>query len=472
MKFIGKKVIALIIALMMCSTMVVGFAEGEVAAIEITKVELLDSDGEVEDTYTGDDIDTATISLDSAQMLRVTAQVTDVANAQVSFLSYETPKDGSDASYTNDTIQYLDQVAASDNVAIFTFRPRASLGTGTFVAMTGATSVAEADRFTYKVEDSTPTLSITATDAKAEFGKEDDTVMFTIASSDSILPTADALSVYVDYADEQSVALAKDGTAYTYDAETGVIVILNAAVGSVGNHTATVSAEGYNMPATPANYTVTAFVESPLEGEEEEKAAQDAVNEINHTVEKTEGYQKIDMANTEIQIGEFDKTVAVKHTFNYDNNDGALSVQDGKLVYDESARTKFASNVTITSAVVGDDDVSKTQTIYFIPDDVQISFGNLTALAKSDNPMEDAFASDAGIAAISTGDKSDALTIALNVTMGRGTFNDVARATDTIDYVKDGKFVLAEYRIIKLLMDGEYTYDEVYNAREGWQPQP
>ncbi len=464
MKFLGKKISACVVLVaMLCTIAVTGFATTDVA---ITQVQVLSNDG----TAFGDPVTNFEnpITISDDKLLQVT--ITAPANKDVSFISYEISATAE--TLGDDTIQYIEQDSlAEDGNLIFTFRPRQIEGTN-FIAKVGAKDI-EPISFTYNVVASAPALSINAVDPNAESGRVDDTVKFTIASSDSILPTAEALNVYIDYADEQSVALAKDGSAYTYNSTTGEIEILNSAVGSVGNHTVTVSAEGYNMPAIAANYEVTAFVESPIEGEEEEKAAQDAVNNIVHTVEKLDGYQKINMADTVITIDEeAGKTVTVKHTFNYDNNDVALTVQDGKLVYDESAREKFASKVTITSAVVGDDDVSKTETVYFIPDDVQISFGNLTAIAKSDDPMADAFASDEGIAAISTGDKSDALTIALNVTMGRGTFNDVARATDTIDYVKDGKFVLAEYRIIKLLMDGIYTYDEVYNAREGWQPQP
>ena len=128
---------------------------------------------------------------------------------------------------------------------------------------------------------------------------------------------------------------------------------------------------------------------------------------------------------------------------------------------------------TVT-AYVGDksQNIATTKDVYLVPSTTTVSYGNINLLANASG--EDAFASDtdyktaidANSAAILAGRAK-----ALNIALGRGDKEkDVPQFTETLDYDKDGKMVLAEYRIFKLLMEGDpiYTPSELKNARASW----
>lgn len=246
MKTIAKRLFATVLALALVCTMVTGFAANTAS---VTRVEVLDSADDAEPTIynTLEDIDVVEGQLIKVYTTLTTTEiegegeeaVEKIVNAlgDITFLSADFS-----AALSNNTIQYVAQITAEDGAAVFTFRPRATLGTGTFGAKVGGTGVANAATFSYDVEKAIVTLNLKAVDGTSI--KENDETT-NIAFELENYTTGD-LTVVLG---EETLKKDED---YTITGTT--LTILNAAIPkTVKDYTLTVSGTGY----TTAEATIT-----------------------------------------------------------------------------------------------------------------------------------------------------------------------------------------------------------------------
>lgn len=442
MKFSGKKVVALIIALMMCSAMVTSFATETTPSIDITSVKILNSASEP-----GTEVaDLSNVSLTAEQMLQVTATVANVENAQISFMSYANGA----AAYTDSTIQYLDQKPAVDNAATFTFRPR--LTTGAFVAMTGATEVTVADSFNYTVIEAKADMTVTGSVTYPA-----NTIVDTILTIDAVINEIASVKI------GSTVLTAEtDYTVATGETTTAVTIKAAAIPTEVGTYTVTISADGYN-DGTATIKINHADVVIPDEDIENAQTQLDIAVESLETVNKEEdGGYTIDISDKNVTVGEEQMTVI----FTASNKSAGITEEGGKLKFTPAADTPFVGKATVTATLASN--VTVVKDVYFIPEGTAIGFGNVTAL---DNNLADAFkptGTDEEKKAAFTewvGSNQSAVKaakdIALAVAAGRTDKSAIAQASQTLSFDGDDVITLNEYNIYRKMVEGFDGYDIV-----------
>lgn len=429
MKNCGKKLLSAALAAAMSCSMISAFAN--TVSIESVKV-LSDASTEVAN-YTSPS--SASISLTPDQLLQVTVKLSPEEGAtlsagDVTFLSFTQDAQ----SYTNDTVQYVDQKSTTiDNnagTATITFRPR--LDVGEFTAKAGGTDVSTAASFNYTVK--AADKQITMTLSKSSDIKEGDSITVTLKDSDEA--AVKGATVKATKSDDSTTVVnaveseAKDGT-YTLTFNTA------------GTYSVSVDKlDGYTPP-TAQDVTV-------IKNEVPETDVDDATTEVEKVVENTKGVKikEVDLA----------KTVSVNdniYTVNYKiegGSDKAEISSDGKLTLKES--NTFGAKVQLTASL--GDNVNESMTIYLLPagkDGSEISFGNIDMIA-SDNT--DAFSDDTKFAAITEHDYTAASAELLNLALGRAGISTVPQGA--VDINLDGTVTLAEYRMFKLLISADDTY--------------
>lgn len=464
MKKTFKRFLACFAALAILCSMVTVFAD-PVNTVDIEKVEVLTEGSETTVSYEND-LSTRDITLTQEQLLKVTISLKnseDVAlnEGDITFLSYTNGTDTSDLS--DDNIQYIDQgsvATAENNKVIVTFRPRVTLDTGTFVAKAGGTD-AEVDSFTYTVTEAEKNLVLTSTCGPITPSEGDAT--FTVAVEDSSAAPEGLTSVKIDGNDVD----------YTY-AE-GILTIANANVGAVGTHSVVVTATGYKA-SNAATYTVSAPPSAPITPDQAGDA-QAALDKIEFAPEvQGDGTSVIEIPDS-VNIGPEDAPVHadVVSKVTVNTNDGAVAYDEatGKITYNpEAENAHFVSKVVITTTIKGENgnDVTSKKTVYLTPNEnTTAAFGNFAVIADANG--DDAFTTDEKLAAADDNEINNARVEALNITLGRQNMDTVFKAEDTLDYDQDGYFVLAEYRIIKLMFEGTdplYKVNELKDARAKW----
>lgn len=236
MKTIAKRLFATVLALALVCTMVTGFAANTASVI---KVEVWDSADDAEPTIydTFEDIDVVEGQIIKVYTSLKPTTVTDegeeageetvAAAGDMTFLSADFAK-----ALSNNSIQYVAQQTVVDGATVFTFRPRATLGTGEFGAKVGGTDVAEAATFDYDVVKAAAQLSLSdAKPGSVEIGDGKDVAFDVTGYSEG------ALVVTLDGA-----AL----TAEQYTLVGNVLTIKNAAIPQVAKtYTVAISGEGY-----------------------------------------------------------------------------------------------------------------------------------------------------------------------------------------------------------------------------------
>lgn len=207
-----KKILSAVIACSMLSGTASVFAEN---VVKVTKVEVLGGDGTAVETYTDDLTD---IKLTPEQMLQVTLNVESTEENQsdkavfVSFLSYMT-----EGTLSNDTVQYVAQRLAENGSATIKFRPRASLGEGTFAAKSGATDAKTAAVFNYEVKTADKIITLTG---KKNSIKANSTEDATFVIGDFAGEDYSGFAVYID---ESETAL--DSGKYTIEKTDNELVL-------------------------------------------------------------------------------------------------------------------------------------------------------------------------------------------------------------------------------------------------------
>lgn len=443
MKICGKKLIAGAAALAMACSMVGGFAAEN--TVSITKVEILNDGAETTVAKTVENPTAATegIALTTAQLMRVTAVLkSGEANTagEISFLSNINGSETLD----NSTIQYVDQqtyTAGENEVVTITFRPRTTItnnGIGTFVAKAGGTDVATAATFNYSVEAPKSNMTFTATTPTSI--KPGQSVSFSLKDGETNVEGATV-----------SAAVA-GGTPINAVYADGVYTITFA---EAGTYTVTATKEGYNTPTT---ITVNVVKNTTVPDEDKPGVEGNLSNALNG-----------------IAQGGVSATLPGQAAGTGTNYDIAYTVSApvGKATYNEADKTitlndgVFAAKVTVTANI--GETISEQKVIYLVRDpNADIAFGNL-GLVSTDSGS-DAFADDAAFANVrGTTDVTLTQAEALNYALGRKDITESPIKT-AIDYDKDGYVVLAEYRMFKLMLEGNEIYkpSELLKVRAEW----
>lgn len=438
MKICGKKLIAgaAALAMAMACSPIGGFAAEN--SVSITKVEIL-NDGS--DTAVASYAPTDSgIKLTTAQLMRVTAVLkSGEANTagEISFLSNISDSQTLD----NNTIQYVDQqtyTAGENEVVTITFRPRTTItnnGIGTFVAKAGGTDVATAATFNYSVEAPKSNMTFTATTPTSI--KPNQTVSFTLKDGETNVEGATV-----------SAAVA-GGTPINAVYADGVYTITFA---EAGTYTVTATKEGYNTPTT----ITVSVVENTTVPEEEKEAVTNSLKE---------GLNGVTQGAAESTLP--DKAGAYNISYTIDATEGKVNKTDNKL---SLAAGVFAAKVTVTAKV--GEDIEEQKVIYLVRDaSTNISFGNLALI--STTAGEDAFASTEKLNAASVDDvaKNAIKVEALNYALDRAV--PISAIKSAIDYDMNNDVTLSEYRMLKLLFEGNenFTADKLTAQRSSWLSQ-
>ncbi len=450
MKICGKKLIAgaAALAMAMACSPIGGFATEN--SVSITKVEILNDGTEatVAKTVENPTAETTGITLTTAQLMRVTAVLkSGEANTagEISFLSNISDSQALD----NSTIQYVDQqtyTAGENEVVTITFRPRTTIGQsgiGTFVAKAGGTDVATAATFNYTVEAPKSNMTFTATTSTSI--KPNESVSFSLKDGETNVTDA---TIQAKNGDTVSNA--------TYDGNTGLYTITFAAAGT---YTVTATKDGYNTPTT----ITVSVVENTIVPDEDKPVVEGSLaNALNGIAQ---GGVSADLPGQAAGTGA-----------NYDIA-YTVSAPEGKATYNEAAKTitlndgVFAAKV-IVNANIGET-INEQKVIYLVRDPAtNISFGNLALI--STTAGEDAFASTEKLTAANVDDvaKNAIKVEALNYALDRAV--PISAIKSAIDYDMNDDVTLSEYRMLKLLFEGNdnFTADKLTAQRSSWISQP
>ena len=195
-KSVKKLLTGMIISSMLSSSFNVLAANN----VEIKGISVLEND-KVVATFEPTD---GNIQLTPEQMLQVTVSVKgdEMESVYASFLSNSNNKDISNA-----TVQYVAQKAiGEDNTATFKFRPRKSVGQGSFIAKSGATGAEKAATFHYMVKEEDKTMTLTGKNNIIKANEIADAT-FVVTPTSFTGEDYTGFSVYID---DSSTALATD----------------------------------------------------------------------------------------------------------------------------------------------------------------------------------------------------------------------------------------------------------------------
>ncbi len=438
MKICGKKLIAgaAALAMAMACSPIGGFAAEN--SVSITNIEIL-NDGS--DTAVASYAPTDSgIKLTTAQLMRVTAELKDSTPANIAGeISFLSNCGGENVTLDNSTIQYVDQQTYDGTTAVtITFRPRTTInngGIGTFVAKAGGTDVATAATFNYTVEAPKSNMTFTATTSTSI--KPNQTVSFTLKDGETNVEGATV-----------SAAVA-GGTPINAVYADGVYTITFA---EAGTYTVTATKEGYNTPTT----ITVSVVENTTVPEEEKEAVTNSLKE---------GLNGVEQGKAESTLP--DKAGEYNISYTIDATEGKVNKTGNKL---SLADDVFAAKV-IVNANIGET-ISEQKVIYLVRDNTKnISFGNLALISTAAG--EDAFASTEKLNAASVDDvaKNAIKVEALNYALDRAV--PISAIKSAIDYDMNNDVTLSEYRMLKLLFEGNenFTADKLTAQRSSWLSQ-
>lgn len=447
MKICGKKLIAgaAALAMAMACSPIGGFAAEN--SVSITKVEILNDGTETAVAKTVENPTAATegITLTTAQLMRVTAVLkSGEANTagEISFLSNINGSETLD----NSTIQYVDQqtyTAGENEVVTITFRPRTTIGQsgiGTFVAKAGGTDVATAATFNYSVAEAKKDMTFAATTSTSI--APNGTVSFTLKEGEANVEGAEVKAVSGE-------------TTYPAAYADGMYTITFAAVGT---YSVTATKEGYN---TPTAITVNVVENTTVPDEDKPVVEENLSNALNGIAQG---------GLSAVLPGQAAGTGA-----NYDIA-YTVSAPEGKATYSEADKTitlndgVFAAKVTVTANIGGT--INEQKVIYLVRDaSTNIYFGNLALI--STTAGEDAFASTEKLTAANVDDvaKNAIKVEALNYALDRAV--PISAIKSAIDYDMNNDVTLSEYRMLKLLFEGNenFTADKLTAQRSSWLSQ-
>ncbi len=423
MKNCGKKLLSLALAAAMSSCMVSAFAN----TVEITKVEVLSNASDATGMeFTKGENGFENVSLTPDQLLRVTVKLLNgnaAAAGDVTFLSNKA--DLGTETLGNENIQYVDQqTVGEDGTTTITFRPRTSIGTGAFIAKAGGTEVSAADSLNYEVKSADENMEMTLSSETIEAGG---TVTVTLKSGETAVSNAEVKATAAGAADVM-------GTTDTSGSCTLTLA-------TAGTYTISATAEGYTLKEAK---TVAVTPKKTVDPD----AAKNAINETFNSI--TSGSSEVSLSPS-ATIGE--ETHNISYEVKTNGKDKIEKTEDNKLKLKEGV---FAAKVDITATI---DTTSETKTVYLFKDEnTTVAFGNLCLLSNTNGA--DAFKNQTDFqAAINensaavTASRAEALNAVLN---GINTIDSSVRSA--IDLDGNGEVTLSEYRMFKLLLNGDQSF--------------
>lgn len=358
-----------------------------------------------------------------------------VAAAQATFLSYlkEVDTVGSEKVLDNTTIQYVDQgTTGEDGKVVFGFRPRFT--TGDYIAKAGGDDVAAPDSFIYSVEKPKTQLTLEAKDATVTVGEVADVATFTMGGIDGA-----------------TIVVKVDGTALAegqYSISGTTLTINNSVFTEAKEYSVIITAEGDFIESAVAK--VVASAKQVVVPDEDVPEVEDKVEALAPVV--SGGTATLTPSITT------NGGVEVPVTYAPATEDAdKVTITDGKVELKDGL---FAAKVTINATVEGTE-IGSQKTIYLIPDNAVISFGNLALIADADGNC--AFADDTEFEIARKANETaitETKVEAINYAIGRRG-EDAEKHPhfeETLDFKRDGGVSLAEYRILKLMLDGDADY--------------
>ncbi len=430
-------------------------------SLTISKVEVLNDDGVAVESYGTADLNTADINVQASQILSVTVTMTDgaetpaaVSNAAATFLSY---LEGSETELSNDTIQFIDQVNTNrDGSVTFAFRPRTSLAKGDYVAKAGGADVASVAEFSYSFSEDLPNMNVS--DVAPAFQKTqapEAGITFSIkaeSGGNSVTPSA-------------PTTVRLGGTAltssdYSYSESEGQLTINKAKLDTlgVGTYTLIISCPNYNQKVLTNAVTVNAL--QITEGDAE-SVTENLDSVVTAPTEKTDS---ITVATT-VAGAEGGNTYDLVYevTGNATMDGDTISLNEG---------VDFAK-VVVEVNVEGSSTAVTTKTIYLYSEDAPApTFGNVglhtTGGSDAFKAVENQEDFVSMLEAYGESNKLADIATALNIAINNDKAEELPHFADALDFDRDGDFTLAEYRIYKLMMDGDdpiHTYAAVQAAR-------
>lgn len=499
MKKRGKRLLSMALASAMSLSMVTGWAAN---TVEIESIILNPGSSQTDVT------NNETFNVTPSDVVQVTVKVKEGDTAkqvEATFLSALSTcfVNGENAltALDNGSIQYVDQKATSDSTeggtdykAVFTYRPRidsngALLVSGENTAKLGGTDVTDPKEFKYVVKDADITMMLfLATGSNNTFTAESSPeggITYTITVTEGKTVPTTLGSVKINNSTLES-------TDYSYN--NGTLTLTQTKLNSLtaGNYTLTVTAEGY-YDATLTDAIVV-------------NAKQDKFDETTSGTIKDE-LDNLDFKGTTMTEGNT-TTVTLPETVKK-NNDGTnntvkityalpdgttkpegVEIENNTVKLDTSKRPFAAVDVV---AYVGKDDkgedIKKQETIYIIPENTKVSFGNIGLMTNEKTDGNNTTYVDAfDISSYDSSSVDEAFKTAVNNNITEMLKNaaevlnlalnnidkdnsGLPHFTDAIDYNKDGTIALAEYRIYKLLVSGSddiHTLTNVNNSRQDW----
>ena len=478
MKKRNKRLLAVAMSAAMSCSMVTGWAN----TAEIVSV--LKNDVVV-------DLTTSSLEVTPNDVVKVNVKINDTSSAAIegaeaTFLSYVntavTTVEGVDTiTLDNTTIQYVDQQTTAvpegseegtAAYATFTFRPRMNaagtglLLSGAHTAKVGGTSVDSPTPFTYTVAAAKIDMTVTGNTTAYTQGNTSDTA-FTLNLASDVTPSKVMLG---------SVELTDSD--YTY--ASGTLTILKTYLDTLTvtentSYNLVVSASGYNDGTLASAITINAVVEDDVKEEEKDAVVEDLKDvtiPTNVTVD-TENNKASIALNSGTTTGEYE----VKYAIN--KQTGGVSIENNAIVLDTSVKP-FAKVEVKVYAGTGET-AYDVKTVYIVPEPEKVGFGNIglhtdgasdpfVYVDAEDVDEDEAFKTYVNDTIGSTV-KLEQRAIARNIVLGKGSKNDLPHFEGALDYNQDGNLALAEYRIYKLMMDGNdenHTFSKVNAARAEW----
>lgn len=432
-------------AAMSCS-MITGWAN----TAEIVSVTVTDSANNVEDVTAVTNFEVNPSDLVSVKVKIKDTTPAAIADAEATFLTAITDAFSEGQTLSDDNIQYVDQQTTAvvegdtdtEAYAVFTFRPRMN-GTalklsGPHTAKVGGTAVTTVKDFAYTVKEADVVMTLTATPATVKVGEEI-TFTVTVPEGKDVPETATVTITGVETAPTYA-----NGT-FTWSTETA------------GSYDVKVEADGYVAATT----SVTVEADDVVVDEEHKDDVQDAVDKVvtdsNPTVE--DGKAEVTLPET-VQGGDVNYNVKYDVVSSAPEGKSGVTKEGNKITYAPTADSADVERVEVVATVgTGDAAPGSVSYIYFVKDD--IGFGNVFAITDADGKdIFDGANAKVGTAANSA-DIATARTKALSIVLGKAGTDSIAKADETLDYNRDGKYLLSEYYIIKRMLeagDGEATF--------------
>lgn len=457
-----------ILSCLLALAMLIGMSANCFAAnsFAVTEVKILNSNNGTVATYTAEQLaeNPAIVVQQNAQVVRVTGKLTDTSAAAVPYgtATYLAYLDSAEVegvlNLNNSNIQYIDQkTTAANGTVTFTYRNRSTIAPGEGAAVTaklGGTGVETAAGFAYTVIEDLGIFTLAGENAPIEEETATD-VTFTISASVRELPAT------------LTVMLGDFNVSDAASVEDGVLTIAGSKIATLpaGTYDISVAADKFVTKTLPDAVEIT---EPPVT-----ELPDDVVDEIVGDIENTEVVKDTETGAVTIPVPEAAVSTGVVVTVEGDNAEKVVVEGTTVSLAENVAFAKVDLNIAVNGS-----DASVSKTVYMIPEGTVVSYGNIglhTTAAGADALAYDASAdetvqNDAFASFVTANNASivEDIAVALSVAMDPAKAAELPHFNSALNFDDDATLSLAEYRIYRLLMNGNdpvHTFTAVNKAR-------